>query len=457
MFGIKTDFLAPKTNSPAVPINLNQKNNFSVDDLPVHTMAEDIARMKNPDAFKAPVIETKTVAPETLTSKQKTSPFLGFDDNYSNQESFKKTEEIAVASQPSQSLQPKNISSGNADMSKAIGNFAPKSTQNIEHPPVLIKKDTLVKFNWKIISLFFLSIVLLGGLAFSSYILLKKKSTQPTKTSSEVKVAPSSGNNNTVATQTTSETIPATTQTLSYSQDSPNYLFINAGYDSADKIKNLLQQYIQKVAQEGYAKPVEFIVTDETNAPMPFSAFSTKLGLKISQNVLLNLNNNFRLFVFNDSSVTRIGLTIDSKNDVVLAKALLGEEKILAEEINPIFFTTDYKKDKLFGDSSYGGAKIRYQNIISPENLSVDYSIYKNKLIIGTTKLTLRAIVDKINNTALAPMPSTSINTSNVSVDSNLPTSVPAPFPPIQQQSNTDATSITQKTVAPLPPIANTP
>ncbi len=460
MFGIKTDFLSPKTKVATVPVNLNQKNNLSVDDLPVHTMAEDIARVKNPDAFKAPIVETKTVAPETLTPKQKTSPFLGFDDDYSNQESLKKIENNPVAPQPSQQ---KNSSSESVDIAGAIASFAPKPIQNVGQVPALPKKNSPVKFNWKIVSLSVLSFILLVGLVFSGFILLKRKNIQPTKTTSEVKTTPNSESNNN--TQTVPETTPVATQTFSYSQDSPNYLFIDASYDSVDKIRSLMQQYIQKVAQEGYVKPVEFIITDETNAPMSFGIFSGKLGLNISQSVLLNLNNNFRLFIYNDGAVTKVGLTIDSKNDTALTKALLGEEKNLADELSPIFFTNDYKKDKLFGDSAYGGAKIRYQNIISPENLSVDYTVYKNKLIIGTTKLTLRAIIDKINAIAISSVPSTSINT-NISITApSVPATANLPNitnPPIVQQStnNVPTTPIpttTQKTAVPLPPIVNTP
>ncbi len=453
MFGIKTDFLLSKTKVATVPINLNQKNNFSVDDLPVHTMAEDIARIKNPDAFKAPVVETRTAVPETLTPKQKTSPFLGFDDNYSSQESLKKTENNVIIPQLSQQ---KIISSDKNDTMGEMVNIASKLTQNAGQVPVAPKKNLLIKFNWKIISLLVLSFILLGGLVFSGYILLKKKNIQPTKTTSEVKTLPSSESNNN--TQTVPETTPVVTQTFSYSQDSPNYLFIDASYDNADKIKSLLQQYIQKIAQEGYVKPVEFIITDETNAPMSFGIFSTKIGLNISQSVLLDLNNSFRFFIYNDGAVTRVGLTIDSKNDIALAKALLGEEKTFANELNPIFFTSDYKKDKLFGDSVYGGAKIRYQNIISPENLSVDYAVYKNKLIIGTTKLTLRSIIDKINAAAISSVPSTSINTNTPSAIPNVPANTNLPNAPISSTAQQlDTVPTTQKTVAPLPPIANAP
>jgi hypothetical protein len=188
--------------------------------------------------------------------------------------------------------------------------------------------------------------------------------------------------------------IPTPKPTFSFSETNPNYLRVENGALIGDKIKSTMGQ----VSQEGYVPPIEFIMTDTQNKPITFKAFSELLSIKLSPLVLESLSDNFSLFVYNDLAGPKVGIAVESKNDTNLGKALAQEEAAMADEINPLFFNNNYNKAKLFNSSEYGGAKIRYQNIISPEMLSIDYSIYKNKFLIGTTKLTMRAIIDRLNN-----------------------------------------------------------
>lgn len=84
---------------------------------------------------------------------------------------------------------------------------------------------------------------------------------------------------------------------------------------------------------------------------------------------------------------------IPAQNSAKLKESLLPAEKTLIKSLNPLFLFQEITFDNNpFSSSSYGESSIRYKNL-SPE-LSIDYSITNDKLAIGTSKMTLRAIID---------------------------------------------------------------
>lgn len=373
MFGLQKKSSSEENKNSSS--NLSQKKNFNIEEAPIYTMREDLENIKKPavshGTISSPFQEKKpAIKQEIFTQKQRTSPFLSL-----NKENLPKTENLM-----NEKLPPLKTESAPVKL-----NFDTKKSS-----------PAISKINWRLIFFFISSFSLIAVLITAGYYFSKNKidlsDLLKNPFSSEPNIAPI------VETPVEIET-PITEPILSYSQTNPNYLKLE---DSSLDAKAILQQYIQKVSQEGYTTPIEFVVTDQQNMPLAFSDFAAKIGLKLSRQIMENLGSNFSLFIYNDVSVTRIGLSIDlsmeSKDSNKLAEALLQEEKTLADELNPLFFTTDYKTEKFFGNSEYAGIKIRFQNIISPDNLSVDYAIDKNKLLIGMTKLTLRAVIDHTNN-----------------------------------------------------------
>lgn len=418
MFGQNANTSPTKNNPPSFANpNNSQNNNIDIENLPIHTMAEDLERIKNPNAFKNKLESEKKASPidrNKLSQKQQSSPFLNETNTWNDRSIL--NEKIQDPILPNRELPKSTIQTTpqtpNKDpFSTSIDEkITPKQPVLEKNPipennpanPIEIVNESPSEFNWKLLLSIISSIILLVALIWTGYSYLKNKKTIPTT----IEETPTP-----IATETPISTpTPEVTQTpevtpnLSYSQENPNYFILGPEINDAEKIKSALKQRVQKVAQEGYENPVEFIITDEKNTPLTFKSFSNRIGLTFSNQVLDNLADNFSLFIYNDNLVSRIGLVIDSKNDTTLSAAMLQEEKNLADGINQLFFTTDYKKDKLFNSSEYGGAKIRYQNIISPENLSVDYTVFKNKLIIGTTKLTIRAIIDHLDESAATGM-----------------------------------------------------
>ena len=404
MFGQKTTPASSSTNN-------NPANNLDIENLPIHTMAEDLEQIKNPNAFKnQPSLERKNkpIIPRNLNQKQQSSPFLqDTSDDWNNRsilnEKIETQEPIKNNLYPPIQTEEQDAFPTDLDMEKIPEQRIPeiKSALPEENPAFEKEISTLEEdssstgLNWKIVALIAISLILLFALIWSAYSYFKNKN-NPEETPEESPIETTIP----VSTpETTPTTAPQKTPGMTYSQDNPNYLLIGLEITDAEKIKAIINGHTQKVAQEGYKKPVEFIITDEKNAPITFKMFSDKLGLGLSPQIIDSLGDNFSFFIYNDNAVSRVGLIIDSKNDSTLSATLLQEEANLADQISPIFFTTDYKKDKLFNSSEYGGAKIRYQNIISPDTLSVDYTVLKNKLIIGTTKMTLRSIIDHLNGT----------------------------------------------------------
>ncbi len=388
-------------------LNLSQKKDFDIEEMPIHTMREDLENLgktvASHGAILPPPQEKKIIInQETLTPRQKTSPFLNL-----NSEDLPKSGNLTNESQ--RILKTEDISSKfnfNTDKeTRPVFSQTREQKNDFEDAPLLTKTSGIFNINWRLIFFFASSLIVVAILISISYYFPKNKielsKILQNPFSAEPNISPAT--ENPVAKEPAIEK-PTEKPILSYSQTSPNYLRLEVADSDAEKIKTILQQYIQKVSQESYAMAIEFVVTDQQNAPLAFSDFANKIGLKLSSQVMENLGSNFSLFIYNDVSVTRIGLSVDmsmeSKGTGKLATALLQEEETLANEISPLFFTTDYEVVKNFGSSKYAGTTVRFQNIISPDNLSVDYAVDKNKLLIGTTKLTLRAIIDRVNNIA---------------------------------------------------------
>jgi hypothetical protein len=112
-----------------------------------------------------------------------------------------------------------------------------------------------------------------------------------------------------------------------------------------------------------------------------------------------SLADNFSLYIYNDQGNIRLGLAVDSKNDVSTKARMFNEEPNLVSEISPLFLDTSFTAPKAvsFNSSNYANTQIYYLNLATMQNqpLSIDYTIFNKKLIIGTSKMTLRSILDK--------------------------------------------------------------
>jgi hypothetical protein len=120
------------------------------------------------------------------------------------------------------------------------------------------------------------------------------------------------------------------------------------------------------------------------------------MGLKLPQNVVSTTEEKFSLFLFNDQGKSRVGLRISLKDGKIAPELLKKAEIDFPVVFQNLFLESKVvlQKKYLYKESSYNGIKIRYVNISEPEMLSVDYSVDGNSWFVGTSKNSLRALLD---------------------------------------------------------------
>lgn len=327
-------------------IKFNEANAASNDNVAIHTMKKDLENIKNPNYFNAPD-NTPVVKPAAPAERPIGAPFQG----RTSTSPFLSKENKKVENEPA-----RPAASANAP----------------EH-----------HFNWTkmIVSAVILFVMLLSA-SSGYYFWMTRFNSQPP--------------------QETAQTLPPPPEPApSLSTSNPNYLSVDMDNADSTSIKESINKYVKEVSGQKPESPVEFIVRDLANNPVTFSKFAVKIGITFPAEITASLGSNFSLFIFNDNDNVRLGLAIDSTDSTneKLKDALSKEEANLPKDLEPLFLTTTYTlENREFNTSYYGGAEIRYRNIISPEELSIDYTIFRNKLVVGTTKMTLRSIIDSLTN-----------------------------------------------------------
>jgi len=187
------------------------------------------------------------------------------------------------------------------------------------------------------------------------------------------------------------------------SPDKPNPLNIDINNFSPLQAKETLNKTAQKVVTTGYSSAVEFVIKDSENTDINFIKFADKIGIKLPSGILETLDTKFSFYIYNDQGISHFGLAINIKDAGKLNDLLASEHSNLPSDFSSIFPESIPSLSIInTGKSSYGGAEIRFVNIHQPDGkYSVDYSIYKEKLLIGTSKMTIRGIIDYINGQAI--------------------------------------------------------
>jgi len=369
--------------------NLTQADDLPIEDLPVHTMKKDLEAIKHPELAKAEIeyqeeaSRPQPINREKLTETQKSSPFLDFSapKKAAPEEAEPRAETaepvisdsrikiVEPAPQPEKDAVPQNLPI--SDLEKPIFDSEKSSPETKQHPHHI---------NFNKVFAGVIAVLIVAIIAGSGYYFWTTHQNTP-----EVVVTPPI-----TEPEPTPEPVVA-----KFSVDKPNTLAVDMTTATSATIKELLQNTAKNVAASKATSPIEFKLVDLNNNPITFKAFAGKSGLSPSPALMANLSDTFSLFIYNDNAVTRGGLAIDSKNPAALKGLLALEEKTLVKKITLAFpVSNSILANKVFASSTYNEIAIRYINITSPEDWSVDYAIYNNKLVIGTTKMTLRSIID---------------------------------------------------------------
>lgn len=370
--------------------NLNQDKNLKIEDFPIHTMKKDLQDIADPaQPLKSASAESLSPpAPpkqEALNEVQKTSPFL--------QKLTAQEEPSRPKSQPPSSL-PIRPEAALSSSTNPIKEF-----QNIIQPSQPVRLGKILN----IATIAAVILLVLGG----AYYAWSTDSFSSFSTSRIISVLGIGSSPKDIPDNDTdippveeppiSENSPVNVP--KYSVDKPNYLSIDTENANKEKIGETLKKYANEINDLKLSTPVEFIAVDLQNNPLTFSDFAVKTGIKLSDSSMSQLENIFSLFIYSDKGIPKIGISIPAKNDAKLKESMQSSEKNLIEGVRPLFLSKEFSVDnKAFGTSTYRQTSIRYKNLSTPQELSVDYSIINNKLMIGTSKMTLRAIIDYLNN-----------------------------------------------------------
>lgn len=223
--------------------------------------------------------------------------------------------------------------------------------------------------------------------------------------------------------ETPAVTIPVAEK---YSSNMPNYL----SFDPAKETLNNLNQTFASIASDLKNKNpgsiYEFSVVDSNNNPVMLPIFAAAAKFNLSSVILEKLGETFSIFFYNDNGVVRLALATTVKDKPLIIKEMLKQEATLISDAAFLFLeTVPEKKPAKFGESSYNGFTVKYFNLVFNPQLSVDYIISDSSLVIGTSKNTARAVMDKLSTIANASTPTSTTPTSQTQTSSGIMTIKP--------------------------------
>lgn len=210
----------------------------------------------------------------------------------------------------------------------------------------------------------------------------------------------------------TEEPQPAEIPAEKYSSENPNYLSIDTESDFAEDISQMLIRIAFEIKELKNSGPFEFAVTDANNNPLSFSIFAYLFEINLSSETLNSLEESFSLYFYTDNENVRLGVAANIQDTGAIVSEMTGEESTLVSGLQPLFLNNSFSDTKkMFNTSQYKDFQIRYVNLDEQNTLSVDYSIVENQLVMGFSKNTIRAIIDKIQQTNIT------VDTENTSTD----------------------------------------
>ncbi len=160
--------------------------------------------------------------------------------------------------------------------------------------------------------------------------------------------------------------------------------------------QSLAENFLSNAAENDLA---EVKILGKDNQPITSKDIETSLGFSLPDKLLLDLTNDFSLFIKRENSEVRTGAAFKLSDTVGLLDELGQQEKTLPSQLLPFYLKGVPAETMIsFNSSKYKNADIRYFNFPEPSNTSLDYSILTDKqngyFIFGTSKNTIRSILD---------------------------------------------------------------
>lgn len=354
---------------------------FDDSNITIHTMQDDVNILKG--NFPEPKIDASknreinkypNDAREENKNNQYFNPFLDNSSQVSNDE-----------------FRPANVASENVDSKNFNLSESQLRYQNTN------KKGG--KVAWIVVSLIIIFVFSAGGYYLWSTRKVVENNVEVPVVENKIeetqKAEPIKEENN-----STENKVEETKIVEKYSSEKANYLSINTADSNSENLKANLLKVGEEVKVISSKKPIEFIITDEKNNPVSFSAFCVLSGIKLSGDLLKDLDDGFSLYFYSDAGSIKLGLAASAKEKEKIIPVIKKEELNLVQELAPLFLekVTMPKEKVTFSDNNYSGIAIRYFNLDGKGAYAIDYAFINDKLVFATSKSAAFAILDKINS-----------------------------------------------------------
>lgn len=186
--------------------------------------------------------------------------------------------------------------------------------------------------------------------------------------------------------------------TEEYSETLPHYILLDTQSETAMEDFSIeIQTIIANMLSQKPLGAISFIVTDESGAPLSFDRFALITGITLSPDVLAQIDESFLLYSFYEDNIVRFGISAQTLSPDVAFSAMKATEPTLVSDLTPLFAgEIPEVTTPIFSDGTYNETPVRYTNLNSAETLSIDYAVYSGDLVIGTSKGTIRSIINTL-------------------------------------------------------------
>lgn len=184
-------------------------------------------------------------------------------------------------------------------------------------------------------------------------------------------------------------------QTTASKNEKLRSLIVDTAQGPAE-IKNAVQKFATEFAVSASENDLlEIKILGKDSQPIGKKDFFAGFGATIPEAVMMKLSEDYSLFSRKEESTVKSGIVFKTVTSSGLAEEMKNWEPKMPADLGSLYLgQTTVPGDSAFNQSRYKSADIRYFNFSSPSATSLDYSIVSNFLIIGTSKDSVRAIMD---------------------------------------------------------------